>query len=53
MFNSSYHSERQEVAVKKPRELKGRGRNEHAIKEEEVDNRKVEQHHSNEFPLIK
>lgn len=41
------------LIVKKPRELEGRGRNEHAIKEEDVDNGKVEQHHSNDFPLIK
>lgn len=41
------------LIVKKPRQLEGRGRNEHDIKEEDVDDRKVEQHHSNDFPLIK
>lgn len=38
--------------VEKPSELEVRGRHEHAVKEEEADKRKVDQHHSNDFPLI-
>ena len=36
------------LIVKKPTQLEGRGKNEHAIEEKKVDNSKVEQHHSND-----